>query len=118
MLDDVCELLDPATAVDLRNGTDRVRRYRSLLFLGASSETARRTEAGEGPAGCEAQSGETPAYSPGRCSSRMARNSLVALQAGHSSVAASRAPMWYMNVRSSSAPDRSQSGFTSSDTAW
>ena len=33
-------------------------------------------------------------YPPGRCSSRTARNSLVGLQAGHSSVAASRAPRW------------------------
>ena len=57
-------------------------------------------------------------YCPGRCASRTARNSLVGLQAGHSPAAASRAPMWYRNVRSSRAPDRSQSGFTSSDTAW
>lgn len=36
----------------------------------------------------------TPAYPPGRCSSRTARNSLVGLQAGHSSVVASLAPRW------------------------
>ena len=34
-----------------------------------------------------------PAYL-GRCASRTARNSLVSLHAGHSSPAASRAPMW------------------------
>ena len=54
----------------------------------------------------------------GRCASLIARNSLVSLHAGHTSPAASCAPMWYRNVRSSSAPDRSQSGFTSSDTLW
>ena len=59
-----------------------------------------------------------PAVYLGRCASRIARNSLVSLHAGHSSPAASRAPMWYMKVRSSRAPDRSQSGFTSSDTLW
>ena len=35
-----------------------------------------------------------PAYPPGRWRSRTARNSLVGLQAGHSSVAASLAPRW------------------------
>ena len=54
----------------------------------------------------------------GRCASRNALNSLVSLHEGQSSPLANCAPILYMNVRSSTAPDISQSGFTSSVTLW
>ena len=54
----------------------------------------------------------------GRCCSRTALNSEVGLHSGHASLSANVEPSSYMNARSSIAPERSQSGFTSSDTLW